>query len=115
MAIPKFASAKEKAYFATMKGDLRNLATAQEAYAAENNGMYTSGSVTAPASLPGLSYGPSSGVTIVISASAAGWEGVASMPAHTPKKCGIFIDNQTPPTFPGAGNPATESGQPKCA
>ena len=31
IAIPKFASTKEKAYLASMKSDLRNLATAQEA------------------------------------------------------------------------------------
>ena len=40
IAIPKFASTKEKAYLASMKTDLRNLATAQEAYAADNNQNY---------------------------------------------------------------------------
>src|SRR5919112_848662 len=32
IAIPKFANTKEKAYMASMKSDLRNLVTAQEAY-----------------------------------------------------------------------------------
>ena len=32
IAIPKFANTKEKAYLATMKSDLRNLATAEESY-----------------------------------------------------------------------------------
>jgi len=32
IAIPKFANTKEKAYLAQMKSDLRNLATAEEAY-----------------------------------------------------------------------------------
>src|SRR5688572_16392241 len=32
IAIPKFANTKEKAYLATMKSDLRNLITAEEAY-----------------------------------------------------------------------------------
>ena len=32
IAIPKFANTKEKAYIASMKSDLRNLITAQEAY-----------------------------------------------------------------------------------
>ena len=31
IAIPKFANTKEKAYLASMKSDLRNLVTAQEA------------------------------------------------------------------------------------
>ena len=43
IAIPKFASTKEKAYLASMKSDLRNLATAQEAFAADNNQNYFSG------------------------------------------------------------------------
>ena len=34
IGIPKFAATKEKAMMAQMKSDLRNLATAQEAYAA---------------------------------------------------------------------------------
>ena len=32
IAIPKFATTKEKAYLTVMKTDLRNLATAEEAY-----------------------------------------------------------------------------------
>ena len=37
IAIPKFANTKEKAYVASMKSDLRNLITAQEAYFSDNN------------------------------------------------------------------------------
>src|SRR5947207_4483053 len=36
IAIPKFANTKEKAYLASMKSDLRNLVTAEEAYYAES-------------------------------------------------------------------------------
>src|SRR5262245_2281312 len=36
IAIPKFANTKEKAYRATMKSDLRNLITAEEAYFADS-------------------------------------------------------------------------------
>lgn len=113
IAIPKFANTKEKAYFATMKGDLRNLATAQEAYAADNNGLYASGTATGPTALPGITYAPSSGVTIVASAAALGWSAIASMPGTT-KVCGMFISNDDPPTAPGGGNPATNNGEPKC-
>jgi prepilin-type N-terminal cleavage/methylation domain-containing protein len=35
IAIPKFANTKEKAYAASMRADLRNLATAQEGYLAD--------------------------------------------------------------------------------
>src|SRR5438046_9086675 len=36
IAIPKFANTKEKAYLASMKSDLRNLVTAEEAYYADS-------------------------------------------------------------------------------
>jgi len=115
IAIPKFANTKEKAYFATMKGDLRNLANAQESYAADNNGQYAGGTTTGPTALPGITYAPSSGVTMTVTASPTGWSAIASMAApRTTKKCGMFIDNQDPPSAPGGGNPATNSGEPKC-
>ena len=40
IAIPKFANTKEKAYVASMKSDLRNLITAQEAYFSDFNSTY---------------------------------------------------------------------------
>jgi prepilin-type N-terminal cleavage/methylation domain-containing protein len=40
IAIPKFANTKQQAYLATLKSDLRNLVTAQEAYF-DNNATYT--------------------------------------------------------------------------
>jgi prepilin-type N-terminal cleavage/methylation domain-containing protein len=36
IAIPKFSNTKEKAYIASMKADLRNLVTAEEAYFADS-------------------------------------------------------------------------------
>ncbi len=47
IAIPKFANTKEKAYVASMKADLRNLATYQESYAADSSGVYFSGNGSA--------------------------------------------------------------------
>lgn len=114
MAIPKFSNTKEKAYFATMKGDLRNLATAQEGYAADHNGDYVTGTAIGPAALPGITYGPSSGVTLVVTSDGTGWEAVASMSGNTTKTCGIFVDHDDPPAPPGAGNPAVVPGEPKC-
>jgi type IV pilus assembly protein PilA len=63
IAIPKFANTKDKAYVAAMKSDLRNLATYEEQYAADNNGAYFSGTATTAAPLQGFS--PSQNVTIV--------------------------------------------------
>src|SRR5690349_5744414 len=64
IAIPKFANTKDKAYVAAMKSDLRNVATYEEQYAADNNGAYFSGTATMAAPLQGFT--PSQIVTIVV-------------------------------------------------
>lgn len=64
IAIPKFSSTKEKAYVAAMKSDLRNLATYEEQYAADQNGAYFSGTATSAAPLQG--FNPSQNVTITV-------------------------------------------------
>ena len=75
IAIPKFANTKEKAYLATMKADLRNLATYEESYAADSSGQYFSGNGSAQG------FTPSQNVTVTATAVAgppAGWSAVAS-------------------------------------
>jgi prepilin-type N-terminal cleavage/methylation domain-containing protein len=62
IAIPKFANTKDKAYVAAMKSDLRNLATYEEQYAADNNGAYFAGVATSLLPLQGFT--PSQNVTI---------------------------------------------------
>ncbi len=47
IAIPKFANTKEKAYIASMKSDLRNFVTAEEAYFADSL-KYTGSSSCTP-------------------------------------------------------------------
>jgi type IV pilus assembly protein PilA len=63
IAIPKFANTKDKAYVAQMKSDLRNLATYEEQYAADNGGLYFGGTATMAAPLQGFT--PSQNVTII--------------------------------------------------
>jgi type IV pilus assembly protein PilA len=63
IAIPKLASTKEKAYVSAMKSDLRNLATYEEQYSADNNGGYFAGTATSAKPLNG--FAPSANVTIV--------------------------------------------------
>src|SRR6476659_8868633 len=75
IAIPKFANTKEKAYLASMKADLRNLATYEESYAADSAGSYFSGSGSAQG------FTPSQNVTVTATAVVgppAGWTAVAS-------------------------------------
>src|SRR5260370_25541073 len=48
IAIPKFANTKAKAYIASMKSDLRNLVTAEEAYFADSVKYSATTSCTTP-------------------------------------------------------------------
>ncbi len=111
IAIPKFASTKEKAYLASMKSDLRNGATAQEGYFADNQ-VYLSGvasnlaGVATPLAAMG-NFTPSAGVTITFTATGGtGWSAVTTHSA-TAKTCAIFINV-------AAVAPATVDGEPKC-
>ena len=67
IAIPKFAATKDKAKLASVKTDLRNVMTAQEAYWSDNN-AYFSGAVSA---LPNFS--PSVNNSGTITAAAGSW------------------------------------------
>lgn len=62
IAIPNFANTKDKAHVAQMKSDLRNLATYEQQYAANNGGAYFGGTATMLAPLQGFT--PSQNVTI---------------------------------------------------
>jgi prepilin-type N-terminal cleavage/methylation domain-containing protein len=98
IAIPKFANTKEKAYIASMKADLRNLVTAQEAYFSDNNSQYA-GSTGAM----GTNYRGSAGVTVTINSSTnTGWSASASHPS-TAKTCTITL-----------GGGSTQEGTPVC-
>ncbi len=103
IAVPKFSSTKEKAYTATLKGDLRNLATAQEAYW-NDNAAYYGGTFPTTA----MVYNPSVGVTITVGiATGAGWSAAATH-ANSPVTCALFAG----PVAPSA--PATVEGQIAC-
>jgi type IV pilus assembly protein PilA len=71
IAIPKFANTKQQAYLATLKEDLRNLVTAEEAYFSDFT-TYT-GTLTT------TQYNPSAGVTYSVSAATGtGWAATAT-------------------------------------
>lgn len=89
IAIPKFQNTKGKANAAALKSDLRNLATAEEAYMFDQ-GVYTS-------VVSNLSFGQSPGVVLTITtATASGWGAVATHPASYPLTCALFFGNVTP-------------------
>ena len=108
IAIPKFANTKEKAYLASMKSDLRNMATVQESYFADFQ-TYTNGTATnsggTTASLAG--FVPSAGVTVVaVNTGGTGWSATTAHSATT-RTCAIFLGV-------AAVGPATVEAEPKC-
>jgi type II secretion system protein G len=99
IAIPKFANTKEKAYLATMKSDLRNLVTAQEAYFSDNTAYTTA----IPATMYAVSTGDT-GPTITVSGS--DWQAWVAN-GNTARTCAIYIGVT-------ALAPANKEGEPKC-
>lgn len=111
IAIPKFAATKQKAYVASVKTDLKNLATAQEGYASSHNGSYLTTVVTIvgpdSSTTPGFAFAPSTGVTVKTGGIAPGWSATATSSSVPNMTCAIFY-NQAPAA------PATSQGVPMC-
>ena len=104
IAIPKFETTKGKALLATMRNDLRNLVTSQEAYNADTQNYYNG-----PLPSPGMTYGPSKGVVITLSGvSPTGWGATATAPG-TIWICAIYIGSG------GPLGPATVEGRVACS
>jgi prepilin-type N-terminal cleavage/methylation domain-containing protein len=104
IAIPKFSATREKAYFAAMKSDLKNLASQQEIYYADH---YSYTSTTSD-----LSFVASEGVTVGIASSSSGWSATATHSAlGTSKGCAIYYGTATAPTAPAT---PTQPGSVAC-
>jgi prepilin-type N-terminal cleavage/methylation domain-containing protein len=116
IAIPKFASTKQRAYLTAMTSDLRNLATAQEAFlSASQPPAYATGAWTTPgaqltdpnnAAL--VLFAATTGVTVNATAVAGGWSATATHTQAPGVTCAIFI-GAAPVTAP-----ATVEGEPRC-
>jgi prepilin-type N-terminal cleavage/methylation domain-containing protein len=107
IAIPKFANTKQKAVVASMKSDLRNLVTAQEAFFSDNQDYAGGGpyigdgtqyaQVNGLAGAGSLAISPSANNTITVTyIDAAGWSATATNPAvtTTPQTCGVYVGAQ---------------------
>ncbi len=106
IAIPKFANTKEKAYLASMKSDLRNLITAEEAYFADSvKYSQNTSCVTAPGTVSFCTTSGVVGPTINVTP-----DGFTATVSHTTttKTCSIYVGS-TPMA------PANKEGEPKCA
>ncbi len=99
IAIPKFSATKEKAFQATMKADLRNLATQQESYQFDYMAYTTS--------FPASQFRVTTGVTgPTIALTGDGWTAVVGHGSSI-KVCAIFVGSTSEA-------PATDENVPKC-
>jgi len=105
IAIPKFSATREKAYFAAMKSDLKNLASQQEIYYSD---WYTYSTDAAA-----LGFVESNGVNVTIGVgTGTGWNATVTHDALTTTEgCEIFYGSAANPGGPGA---ATSPGEIAC-
>jgi len=98
IVIPKFANTREKAYLASMKSDLRNLVTAEEAYFADSIAYTTN---------LGPAYRTSTGVLgPTITLTGDGWTATVGHTTTT-RTCAVYTGST-------ALAPATTEGAPRC-
>ena len=89
IAIPQFANTKGKALVAKVKSDLRQLATAEEAY------FYGTGQYPTDLNLLGMAASPGVSLTIV-SATASGWSATGTAVGANPTSCALFYGSAAP-------------------
>ncbi|MEO5826045.1 MAG: prepilin-type N-terminal cleavage/methylation domain-containing protein [Gemmatimonadales bacterium] len=89
IAIPKFAATKDKAKLATVKTDLKNLQTAQEAYFSDNN-AYSS-------ALTATLYAPTVPNTATMTGGASSFTATVTNATitSTPKTCTVTVGSGT--------------------
>ncbi len=93
IAIPKFASTKEKAYLAAVKSDLRTFVSAQDSYFGEH-GTYGTSTDLETAEL----FHSAPNVQIVsTNGNATGYSATASHADLRDETCGVFVGDATRP------------------
>ena len=100
IAVSSFRTVKQKSYVSVLKSDLRNLAVAQEMYF-EANRSYSQ-------DLAMIGFNPTKGVALQLTATATGWEAIATHNGANPKICSMFYGTAQPT------GPATNEGSPYC-
>ena len=97
IAIPKFANTKAKAYIASMKSDLRNLVTAEEAYFADSVKYSNQIACTTPPTPGTVNFCVTTGNTlggVGLAAGNGGWSvTISNTNLQTPLvTCAIFVN-----------------------
>ena len=105
IAVPRFSKVRERAYYAALQADIRNLAAQQELYYATKY-SYTS-------TLSDLGFVSSQGVTVSVTASASGWSATAEHDAlGSDEGCTVYYGSAETPTIDDVS--PTAEGQVAC-
>jgi type IV pilus assembly protein PilA len=99
IAIPKFSNTKEKAYVASMKSDLRNLMTAEEAYFADSLGYTNQTDCNTPPAATAAAWCPSTGNALnqisLANGNKTGWTARLTN-ANTAVSCALYVGQANP-------------------
>src|SRR5437870_3837271 len=120
IAIPKFANTKGKAYIASMKSDLRNLVTAEEAFFADSVKYSTNvtskvGGVACTPVAGQVSWCPTTGNNLVtLNVPGGGWDATMTnnnLVGGSKVTCSIFVNEGEDPAADG---PRSAASPPAC-
>jgi len=101
IAVPKFQATKGKAFYAGMRADLRNLATAEEAYFYDHANYSND--------LDSMHLTTSNGnIVTIVENTATGWSATSQNPQSWPHFCALFLGSAA------AVVPATAQGVVAC-
>jgi type IV pilus assembly protein PilA len=111
IALPKFATARERAYYSAIKSDLKSLAGAQEIYYSKNLRYTNSTSALGFTSSQGVNLG-----TITVEGGGDGFQGWKASATHNALSlatngCAIYSGATSAPTAPATPN---KNGVPAC-
>ena len=112
IAIPKFANTKQKAVKASMISDLRNLATAQEAFYADSTKYATTYGTTLGNGTVPFTVSQNNALAISTGSNASGWAATVTNVGYNvgSSHCGVYVGS----AFSGSQTGATAEGVPGC-
>ena len=113
IAIPKFANTKAKAYIASMKSDLRNLVTAEEAFFADSVKYSNTTSCTVPPTAGTVNFCVTTGNVLAgPTVNGGGWSATITnnnLTGTAAVTCSVYINEASDPA-----SIATTEGAPAC-
>jgi type IV pilus assembly protein PilA len=112
IAIPKFANTKQKAVKSSMISDLRNLATAQEAFYADSTKYATTYGTTLANNTVPFTTSQNNALVISTGSNASGWAATVTNIGYNTgsSHCGVYVGA----AFSGSQTGATAEGVPGC-